>query len=625
MFFGLTVPLSIQRTRNVRSLEGNEIIRKLVKEEGHRILKSTSAFIQGDSLFDDFSDITFFPNHNIWQDNYAFINNTFAVEPISYGVATLDAIDEYGDVYNLSETKNVCDYLTSLPLNLVPGLKYHLSFYQPQGLGEAPEETDSLVVEFSTGISWIKVWSTTGTTVHGFTQVIIEVPDSLTFDGFMFRFRNTATFSSKDLKGGKGALGNFDVWHIDYVRFNSKSIEDHQVVADPSIINNPAPSLKTYTSIPWSHIDEARFVDLNEIMPIALRINNVPRFSLDTVRNFYRFIYVKDLKTGEILYNTSEAGENFQFDSIYWRYDFYRPIFNYDNTDTGKIEVGVYINPEKDNYKGKRHGKTDRKFTANYYAFDDGTPELGFGLSGESVNGSLLVQRFNLFKPDTLRAIDIYFNKTKDHFTADKPFQLCVWDYDPEGKKPRSLLYPSPDNMDEAEYYFPDTLVEFNFKRYRLGRPIAVSDIVYVGIIQRSNEFMNIGYDLNNAHRDRIFYNTTGDWVSNPASIPNGSLMIRPVMSEKELVSGIKNNNITSFGSLQVYPNPTDHILNFGYEGMVDNWKQARIYNLVGNTIISEYTDKNYIEVSSLSPGIYIIHITTESGNIYTGKFSVTR
>ncbi len=55
----------------------------------------------------------------------------------------------------------------------------------------------------------------------------------------------------------------------------------------------------------------------------------------------------------------------------------------------------------------------------NYYAYDDGTPEYGFGISGESTAGAVLACRFRVYQPDTLRALQMLFNKTRNHANAD--------------------------------------------------------------------------------------------------------------------------------------------------------------------------------------------------------------
>lgn len=119
---------------------------------------------------DDFSNYTGYPNPALWQDSYAFVNRTFALQPPTIGVVTLDAIDENGDVYAHADGAGFkADQLTSLPIRLdrnftlnremrVSDSLYFSFYYQPAGgsltgvewerLGNPPEGRDSLILEF---------------------------------------------------------------------------------------------------------------------------------------------------------------------------------------------------------------------------------------------------------------------------------------------------------------------------------------------------------------------------------------------------------------------------------------------------------------------------------------------
>lgn len=617
--------------QEVRPIFENHTIKKFLFENETKKLKSAKQINQTDTaLFDDFSDITVFPNPLRWLDNCAFINSTFGIDPITYGVATLDATDGTGNVYNVSDKPTLCDSLTSIPLNLRKGTTYYLSFfYQPQGIGEAPESGDSLIVEFyhvSSG-KWLHMWGKPGSNSYEFAQQILAVPDSFNQPGFKFRFRNYASFSADELKGGKGALSNFDEWHIDYVRFNNNPITDHEKVYDISIINNPASSLTTYQSIPWSHVDNAVYHDLRHIMPIAIRIND--KSPLDTtVENSTpadRGMYIKNMNTGEFLLplEPQSSGENLAFNSINWRYDIFTSPLKYDaNEEVGKFEIGIAVmgtNFTNNQYTGNDTIKRIETYS-HHYAYDDGTAEMGFGLSGESISGSLLVQKFNLFKGDSLRYIDIYFNKVKDDANEDNSFQLCVWNS--INGEPGDLLYPK--NIDDV-YLKSDSLKLFAFRHYELKPAIFVSDEIFVGIIQRTNDFINIGYDLNTSNRDKIFYNTTGEWFSvdsESQSIPAGSLMIRPVFSSAPLnFAGVKQN---LNHKLSIYPNPASDYLQFSNDNLLSGYYKVKIIDALGNIVSSELLDDKYIDISFLQPGFYILEIVNSEGKIFTGKFSKT-
>jgi hypothetical protein len=51
-------------------------------------------------FLDDFTNNDIFPNSKNWQDNYVYINNEYCYNPISFGVATFDGLDEKGNLYD---------------------------------------------------------------------------------------------------------------------------------------------------------------------------------------------------------------------------------------------------------------------------------------------------------------------------------------------------------------------------------------------------------------------------------------------------------------------------------------------------------------------------------------------
>src|SRR5690606_37405864 len=94
-------------------------------------------------FFDDFSQQYYYPDADKWEDNYVYINSNYAVNPISYGVATFDGLDSTGYPYNFNNptSHGVADYLTSKPIDLssVTDSVYLSFFFQPQGNGNRPE------------------------------------------------------------------------------------------------------------------------------------------------------------------------------------------------------------------------------------------------------------------------------------------------------------------------------------------------------------------------------------------------------------------------------------------------------------------------------------------------------
>lgn len=163
----ILLPLLSTGQEYLTGMAGNPVVKKHAEKQDVQ-LNYKSEFVQFDPLtlpfYDDFSNITIYPDSSLWIDNEAYINAEFAYYPINYGVATMDVIDSRGRVYMEASPYNFeADHLSSLPIRLdsvfdpdigqmkvlTPADSVYLSFYyQPQGRGDVPLAHDSLVLEF---------------------------------------------------------------------------------------------------------------------------------------------------------------------------------------------------------------------------------------------------------------------------------------------------------------------------------------------------------------------------------------------------------------------------------------------------------------------------------------------
>ncbi|HLP19641.1 MAG TPA: hypothetical protein VK174_05040, partial [Chitinophagales bacterium] len=209
-----------------------------------------------------------------WFDSYAYVNNTYPINPPTIGVATLDGLNEYGLPYNNStnQTYGTADYLTSKPINLagITGADsvYLSFFYEARGLGDYPDRLDSLLVDFLdiAGI-WHTVWSDTGYTTIGqasqkFKEVLIQVPDlpianSYFHNVFQFRFRNKASL-----------YGNNDHWHIDYVVLDKNRSAVDTIIQDIAFVYPLPTMLKNFTLMPADQFNPA--TDLRDSIIISV-------------------------------------------------------------------------------------------------------------------------------------------------------------------------------------------------------------------------------------------------------------------------------------------------------------------------------------------------------------------
>ena len=118
-------------------------------------------------FFDDFTETETYLDAAKWQNRRVLVNSGFPLFPTNYNAATLDALDESGKVYyHASSSPFVADSLISKPISLVdengeklsPADSLYFSFYyQPQGNGDAPESTDSLVLMFGYVIDTFRI------------------------------------------------------------------------------------------------------------------------------------------------------------------------------------------------------------------------------------------------------------------------------------------------------------------------------------------------------------------------------------------------------------------------------------------------------------------------------------
>jgi hypothetical protein len=487
-------------------------------------------------------------------------------------------------------------------------------YYQAGGKGELPDPKDSLVLEFFSpkANDWIWAWRASAAAAGPFQQEILSIPQSLYEDGFRFRFRNYTSMSPNEVKGKHGALSNVDQWHIDYIMLNTNARANHESINDIAFVDPLTDLLFDYTSVPWRHLDYAQRIGRNKVRYVVRNLEKA-----DTAISINRSYIVKDLFTQETSYYEIYT-EKIDPYSLFIRNDPFDHSFSYEPTPYGQFEITAYLKTHPSQFLGNDTVKYKQLFR-DYYAYDDGTAEFGFGISGESTSGAMVACRFPVFKQDTIRGMDIFFNKTRNNYTADLTFKLCIWKN--KGGIPGDTLYVS------QEEYTPDIntgLLEFKRYSLPLSREIVVDDTVFVGIKQLSEDFLNIGYDVSHDNRRNILVNITGSWFSADSLDPAGSLMIRPVFSTLKTPSGIASKS-SGAGILSVFPNPARDQLQIVFsEKDMNEYAAMQIYDITGRQI-SAHAFGNTIPVSHLKPGVYILKIICQSGQILTSRFIISR
>lgn len=562
--------------------------------------KAVDDFLLEVPFLDDFSNNSPFPDSSNWEDRDAFINHTYAVNPVSSGVATLDAIDEMGSVYSnatIHPKSFIADYLTSHPINLdYPASdSIYLSFYyQSTGLGLMPMEPDSLCIDFYNPSldSWSNIWHIPGDTIEPFQQVMIPVIDTAFLkNGFKFRFRNRASMpKNTDYKDKRG---NVDHWHIDYVRLDRQRSFKDTIIRDVAYTSPPSSMLKDYESLPWDHLEKALNTQyLNNI--------NINYFNNDSaVRSITRYLEINDLLNNNTyspgLPTTQDIspGTTTSFNiSTYYPFDF-------ETGDTALFEIKSYI--RTDDFDNKANDTIRRtQVFKDYFAYDDGIAERAYGLRGQGTNGGIMAVRFESFISDQLGGLDIYFTQLMDSLNLDYYFTFKIWD-DIDGA-PGNVLY-----YQDVDYRVMYGTELNKFTRIKFENPVTVDGVFYVGIQQYNIYMLNIGLDVNNPASSNIIYTTGTDWKESEAP---GSLMIRPYV--KRYYSSAAEQ-IQEQRSVIVYPNPVSEFLNFKFsDTSIEENIHIKLYNITGQIVASETNSNESIYVGHLPEGVYIATFQSE-------------
>lgn len=548
---------------------------------------------------DDFSGQTIYPDKKWWTDEFVFVNNTYSDRQITLGVATFDALNNFGRLYETASSSGFkADQLTSKPLNLNYSASDNIwmSFlYQAGGLADSPEINDSLTLQFFAPAEnkWYSVWRAEGKTSQNFKAVIIPVSQTRFLKrGFQFRFVNYASLSQN--LSDPSMVGNCDIWNIDYVKIDKNRNEADTLFADVAFRLPVRSVLKRHESMPWKQFKQISLQEMGSVIPVEYRNNDV------ITRNITRDFVIWDVYKKSEAHSFSPGATNISAlsDVSYNANLVY--TFNTDNQDSALFRITCSL--KTDAFDPKENDTVIYyQVFKNYFAFDDGSAEGGYGINGLGSRNAMLAYSFTSFMQDTIRAVQICFNDS--YMDANKrAFDLMIWD-DNNGS-PGNVLHSEEEVMVEQG----DNIN--GFYRYRIPGGVPVNGIFYVGWKQRSEAFLNAGFDINTPHKGKQFYWINGEW--NQSQV-DGSVMIRPVVGDPLKITGIddifaKNKNI-----IRIWPNPaSDHITIDKGDIPLSGQINISIYDLSGRELI-KVADSDRIDITSLHKGVYIV-ITSYNG-----------
>ena len=462
--------------------------------------------------------------------------------------------------------------------------------------------------------TWYNIWSVPGQSLDSFMlhnggqyfqQVMIPIRDLKYFqDNFYFRFYNYASIVNSSLPSDRS---NEDNWNIDFVYLNiNRSAFD---IDYPMLtFSGQRPSFfNRYQSIPYRQYR----VNPNSSMRENLSIDIA---NLDGIEHEASYYYKVDQINGNQHYtrsldpvairpyrqagflNCTEYGEspacpyvgelfalNMWIDSVSYQISHYV----YDSTanpplaDSMIYRIGMY----------------------NYYAYDDGIPELGFGVRPA---GGKFAVRFDLADYDTIQGVQLLFNHTLND-ANNQYFDIVVWK--DENGKPGEEIY----RMQNQRPQWQEQPYQFTY--YKFDQTVTSANAFYIGIEQRSDALINIGFDASIDNIQYNFINTNGSWQQ---SSKHGSLMIRPVVGASYYI-GLEEQESTA--SLRIYPNPASHVLHL--EGDFEDG-QVNLYDLTGHKVYQGIY-QNEISVSELNDGLYFIQIITAEGQVISQKIIIRK
>jgi hypothetical protein len=648
-------------------------------------------------FFDDFNQSWIYPSADRWIDEEAYVNSNFGYRSANIGVATLDAINRKGELHpNASQFPFLADSLTSRPVRLdsifypdprriTQADSLYLSFYyQPQGRANAPEEKDSIVLQFGyyTGDSvftytydsiwvevsqyiqpedtiypgdtvyspsgecgndlyviaddyyfyndliqlpcdsifvpefkWRRVWSSKGLTLDEFyqafgtysRQVMVPIVDSVKYfnKDFQFRFINFASLASDNSPSWRS---NCDQWNLDYIFLNVGRSYKDTVYRDVTFVERAPSMLKNYEAMPYNQYFDNPANELKDNLELV--ITNLDSTIFNST--YYYVVYQVD-GPFQYLYpggncNLFPYNINGYQNCISCAAHACPPvnfIFPIATADSAEFEIRHFIIGDITPTDTVGDTISFRQKFFNYYAYDDGTPEEGYGLTPA---GAKLAYRFKLNVKDTLRAVQMFFNHTQND-ANERYFDLTVWQ-DNNGK-PGDVMFTQ---LNQKVEYSTNLL---GFHTYMLDEPLPVNGTFYVGWVQQSSENLNLGYDRYNDAGQNIFYNATGEWFQ---SIYQGALMMRPLLGKKFEISGLDENPVSA-GTIVAYPNPLNsNRISLKCTGVYENPFVTEkfhlfLHNILGEEIYSG-TFLPSVDLGDISPGLYILTVESETGEL---------
>jgi hypothetical protein len=548
-----------------------------------------------------------------WQDRFVYLNDTYPIQPHSIGVATFDGIDDVGYPYDWSSSSatGLSDVLTSKPINLLGTVAdvYFSFLYQGGGIGEAPDQFDSLTLEFWSPVSsqWFSVWNTTGSSLSTFTKVLFPITSAqYKQEGFQFRFKSYGSLT-----------GSLDHWHIDYVELDDFRSSSDIYEKDWAFQFSAASLIKDYTAMPWTHF----MMDPLAIMVSAQTVQTYNSDDIDKIivpLDCHMDLFFDGSQINTIPYTTSPGNAlalsstnmDYTVPSSFWYDTAYADTF-------ATFDVRYLLNTTTNAKNFENDTLWQSQKFENYYAYDDGSAESAYGIVG---NGAELAYRFTMPNGliDSIRAVKMHFEASVNDASSEL-FYIQIWNE--INGEPGDLIYTTDDELLPTTYLPKYKYGVNGYYEYALPEAVALFGTFYVGWKQSSADRLNIGFDKNINNQDKIFYDMGSGWTNTSFE---GSLMIRPVFVSgfDDILASVNSNNTAL--EFEMYPNPANDLLNIEVDEAFEG--ELKIYDMQGKLLVIENLfGSGQLSITGLSVGIYIVQIISKKGDFATSRLSVSR
>jgi hypothetical protein len=357
--------------------------------------------------------------------------------------------------------------------------------------------------------------------------------------------------------------------------------------------------------MPWNQF---RQVFLSEMGPwITIHYMNNDKITRNVTRNFV----ISDVYRKSIVHSFTAGATNIPASTPFDYNANLLYTFNTTGSDSALFRIKSILVTDVFDPKVNDTIIYYQKFS-NYFAFDDGTAESGYGVNGLGSRNAMVAYRFKTFVTDTLRAIQICFNDSYQN-SNQRDFDLMVWS--------NNSGVPGDVLLTQEEMTVKQGSGINGFYTYTLTNPMALSGEFFVGWKQRSETFLNAGLDLNTPHSGKQLYWLNGQWNE---SLAPGSLMIRPVLGPKPVTTGITSARERR-NQVLVWPNPSSDYIQIKTADLPSSGNIViRVNDLYGKEVIrTDYYDR--LDISGLSPGAYLLFVEINRKPAGFAKFIKSR